>query len=249
VNKVPTEGKTMNRRELLAVAGAMGAGMTLGGAHVFADGHGHGKADDNTMMAPLANHHLHFCGIHCAKKDPRVQIITQHYCGTIGKDMHQCLLYHGVDKEAKLLGVEYIVSDEIFRKLPDEEKKYWHPHTYEVLGGGLIAPSMKPADEMAFMKALLLTWGKTWHTWPDPTTPVPIGEPMLMWSLTADGQHDARVVAARDKEFGVKTADVRKARIEAIGYEVPAVPLPKDLDVIGRQWTATGEDKPTPRKK
>jgi hypothetical protein len=237
----------MNRRELLGVAGAMGAGMTLGGAHVFADGHG--KAADDKMMAPLANHHLHFCGIHCAKKDPRVQIITQHYCGMIGKDMHQCLLYHGVGKEAKLLGVEYIVSDEIFRKLPDEEKKYWHPHTYEVLGGGLIAPSMKPADEMAFMKGLLLTWGKTWHTWPDPTTPVPMGEPMLMWSLTADGQHDARVVAARDKEFGVKTADVREARLEAIGYEVPAVPLPKDLDAIGRQWTATGEDKPTPRKK
>jgi hypothetical protein len=129
------------------------------------------------------------------------------------------------------------------------EKRYWHPHTYEVLSGELISPGMKSDDEMAFMKGLLLTWGKTWHTWPDPTTPVPMGEPMLMWSQTGDGQEDPKLIAARDKEFGVKTASVRKKRIEAIGYEVPAVPPPKDVDVIGRQWTAAGEDKPTPTKK
>ena len=233
----------MNRRELLSVAGAMGAGVTLGSSSSLADGHG--KTHDNKMLAPLSNHHLHFCGIHCAKKDLRIQIVTQHYCGMVGEGMHQCLLFDSVGKNARLLGIEYIVSDEMFRKLPEVEKRYWHPHTYEVLSGGLIAPAMKPDDEMEFMKGLLLTWGKTWHTWPDPTTPVPMGEPMLMWSLTGDGQDAPRVIAARDKEFGVKTADIRKQRIEAIGYEVPAVPQPKDVDVIGRQWTATGEDKPS----
>jgi hypothetical protein len=235
----------MNRRQLLGVVGAMGAGMTLGGAHVF----GHGKMDDNKMMAPLGNHHLHFCGIHCAKKDPRIQIVTQHYCGPVGKDMHQCLLYDSLGKNARLLGVEYIIPDEVFRKLPAVEKRYWHPHTYEVLAGGLIAPGMSPDAEMAFMKGLLLTWGKTWHTWPDPTTPVPMGEPLLMWSLTSDGQADPKVFAARDKQFGVKTASIRRKRIAAIGSEVPAVPSPRDMDVIGRQWTATGEDRPTRTKK
>ena len=233
----------MNRRELLSLAGVMSAGVTLGSSNALADGHI--KTVDNSMMAPLDNHHLHFCGIHCAKKDPRIQIVTQHYCGMVGEGMHQCLLYDSVGKNARLLGVEYIVTDEIYRKLPDVEKRYWHPHTYEVLSGGLIAPAMKPDDEMEFMKGLLLTWGKTWHTWPDPTTPVPMGEPMLMWSLTGDGQGDTNVIAARDKEFRVKTADIRKQRIKAIGYDVPAVPPPKDMDVIGRQWTATGEDKPS----
>ena len=73
----------MNRRELLSVAGAMGAGVTLGSSSALADGHG--KTDDNKMLAPLGNHHLHFCGIHCAKKDPRIQIVTQHYCGLVGE--------------------------------------------------------------------------------------------------------------------------------------------------------------------
>jgi hypothetical protein len=235
----------MNRRELLGVVGAAG-GLALGGAHAFADRHG--TMAGHQLLAPLGNHHLHFCGIHCAKKDPRIQVVTQHYCGPAGKALHQCLLYDSVGKDARLLGVEYIIPDETFRKLPDVEKRYWHPHTYEVLGGLLIAPGMRPADELAFMKGLLLTWGKTWHTWPDPTTPVPLGEPLLMWSQTADGQCDPRVLAARDKLFGVHTASVRKKRIEAIGYEVPAVPPPKDTDVIGRQWTAAGADKPTPAK-
>jgi hypothetical protein len=236
----------MNRRELLGVVGAIGTGAVLGATAAAAEEHG--KMADNKAMAPVGNLHLHFCGIHCAKKDPRIQIITQHYCGAIGDGMHQCLLYDSLGKNARLLGVEYIISDEIFRKLPDVEKRYWHPHTYEVLGGGLIAPGMKPDDEMAFMKALLTTWGKTWHTWPDPMTPVPMGEPMLMWALTGDGQDDRKVMTARDKEFGVSCAEIRKKRIEAIGYEVPAVPAPKDVDVIGRQWTASGEDKPTPKK-
>jgi Protein of unknown function (DUF1264) len=232
----------MNRRELLGMAA--GAGAALSGAHAFADH----EATPAAGMGPTGNHHLHFCGIHVAKKDPRIQIVTQHYCGMVGKGMHQCLLYDSREKGARLLGVEYIVSNEVYQTLPEVEKRYWHPHTYEVLGGGLIAPSMKPEEELAFMKALLLTWGKTWHTWPDPSTPVPMGEPMLMWSLTGDGQDNPAVIAARDKEFGVNSGAIRKKRIEAIGYEIPAVPAPQNVDTIGRQWTATGKDEPTARK-
>jgi hypothetical protein len=115
-----------------------------------ANGHDHHDGmKDKEMMAPLGNQHLHFCGIHCAKKDPRIQIITQHYFGGVADGMHQCLLYSSAAKDAKLLGVEYIVSDEVYRSLPDVEKRYWHPHTYEVLGGGLIAPGMNAGDEQA----------------------------------------------------------------------------------------------------
>ena len=84
------------------------------------------------------------------------------------------MLYDSCEKNAKLLGVEYIVSDKVYRRLPENEKKYWHPHTYEVLAGGLISPSMEGEEEMRFMKFILNTWGKTWHTWPDPTTDVPL---------------------------------------------------------------------------
>jgi hypothetical protein len=108
----------------------------------------------------------------------------------------------------------------------------------------LIAPGMAPKDETAFMKVIINTWGKAWHTWPDPSTPVPVGEPMLIWSLMADGQVDPKVLAARDKAFDVKTDKIREARGREFGLKVPDVALPKNMDAVGRQWTNDGDDKP-----
>ena len=200
------------------------------------------------FLAPAQALHAHFCGIHIARGNPKFQIVAQHYCAPHGEQMHQCILFDSTDKNAKLLGVEYIISDKLYRDLPEGEKKYWHPHTYEVLAGGLIAPSMTPADEMKFMKALITTWGKTWHTWPDPTTTVPMGEPLLMWALTGDGQDDKKVIAQRDRTFGVSITEIRAKRGEEFKLEVPQIPQPKTMDAIGRQWTAEGEDKAIPKK-
>jgi hypothetical protein len=210
------------------------------------------RPEAGKFMDPIGNHGLFFCGFHVAKGNPKFQVTTMHYCGMRDEgagEMHQCVLYDSVSPEAKLLGVEYIVSDKVFRSLPDEEKKYWHPHTYEVLGGGLLAPVMSDEAEMDFMTYLLTTWGKTWHTWPDPTTPLPLGEPLLMWSLTGDGQADMEMIGERDRRFGMSTAKAQADRAEAIGYEMPQVPQPESVATIGRQWTAAGEDKPALRKK
>jgi hypothetical protein len=237
----------MDRRELFGVLGAMGAGVAGTGSLPADDqaAHPHGV---NQRLAPVTNLHAHFCGIHMAKKNPKFQIATQHYCAQVSDEVHQCLLFDSCDRGAKLLGVEYIISDRLYRELKDEEQKYWHSHTYEVLSGGLIAPGMTPEDEMKFMKVILTTWGKTWHTWPDPKTKVPLGEPLLIWSLMADGQADDGVIAARDKAFGVSTAKIREERAKVFGLEVPKVSLPKSIDTVGRQWTDEGEDRPTNRR-
>jgi hypothetical protein len=48
-----------------------------------------------------------------------------------------------------LLGVEYIIGDESYRKLPENEKKFWHPHAYEILSGQLVAPALpKQGDDI-----------------------------------------------------------------------------------------------------
>jgi hypothetical protein len=68
---------------------------------------------------------------------------------------------------------------------------------------------------------------------------------MLIWSLMADGQPDAKVVADRDRQFGVSTVEVRARRGRELGLEVPQVSFPKSMDQAGRQWTDSGEDRPT----
>jgi hypothetical protein len=239
----------MDRRQLLGLLGSAGAGFVI--HEGMAQAAPHEAAHAAKPKTPMTGPHAHFCGIHVAKNNPRFQLMAQHYCTAHaghnhGEGLFQCLLFDSAESNARLLGVEYIISNEQFTSLPDEEKKYWHPHTYEVLAGGLIAPDMSADEELKFMRQILTTWGKTWHTWPDPTTPIPMGEPLLMWALSAHGQADPAVVRERDRCFNVSIDEIRDRRVREIGFEVPNVPFPKSLDQIGRQWTATGLDAPTP---
>ncbi len=238
----------MDRRELLAALGSVGLGFTIHDDVVSASEHD-AHADRAQSASPIGGPHAHFCGIHVAKNNREFQLIAQHYCTAHtghdhGQGLFQCLLFDSSASNAKLLGVEYIISDKQFRGLPPDEQKYWHPHTYEVLAGGLIAPEMSAAEEMQFMRQILTTWGKTWHTWPDPNSSIPTGEPILMWSLSDDGQADELVVRQRDRQFGVSIDEIRDRRVREIGYEVPRVSFPKSMDQIGRQWTNHGPDEP-----
>jgi len=111
-----------------------------------------------------------------------------------------------------------------------------------VTSGLLIAPGMKAAEEDKLMEGLLTTWGKTWHTWPDPKTELPMGEPLLMWAATRDGQISDETLDARDKRLEVSTPEIRKRR--AYIGPVPPVDPPKSVDDLGRQWTNEGPDEP-----
>jgi len=215
--------------------------------------HSENAAHGGNPQGPLHTGHVHFCGNHSAKKEPKIQIITQHFCAAHSTDEHgeamfQCMLFDKATDNAKLLGVEYVITEKTYRQLSDGEKKYWHPHTYEVLGGMLIAPGMDAGEEQKFMKTILTTWGKAWHTWPDPNTAVPVGEPLLIWSLTGDAQADESVVAKRDRQYNVSTALVRERRGRELGLQVPQVSLPKSMDALGRKWADDGDDMPKQRK-
>ncbi len=196
--------------------------------------------------APVDASHLYLCAFHVAKERPEFQVEAHHFCAPVGT-IHQCVVYDGDTPNAKLLGTEYIISDDQYRKLPDGEKKYWHPHAFEILSGQLVAPDMPKEGDDVF-PGLIGTWGKTWHTWPDPSTDIPMGAPLLMWSANGDGQVAQSLIDKRDAKFGIKTAAIRQRRIP-FGYDVPNIPPPKSADDIGRQWTASGEDKPTKNKK
>src|ERR1039458_6683507 len=101
--------------------------------------------------APLEVRREFFNGIHVAKDDPKFQMEAQHYCSPLKSGMFQCVLFDSTGADAKLMGIEYIISDAVYTTLPDGEKKFWHPHPFEVLGGGLIAPDMSPDKEKKFI--------------------------------------------------------------------------------------------------
>ncbi len=238
---------------LLVLAGALVAAATLaflGPVQTSAQhqGEGHGQPAKRTAhWAPVEQMHLYLCAFHVAKERPDFQVEAHHFCSPQGKELHQCVIYDGKKPGAKLLGVEYIIPDEAYQRLSADEKKYWHPHAYEILSGQLIAPDMPNEGDAAF-PGFLKTWGKTWHTWPDPSKDMPLGTPLLMWSANGDDQISQSLITQRDAQFGISTAQIRERR-KAMGFKVPNIPPAKSINDLGRQFTTTGPDEPVPLAK
>ena len=61
-----------------------------------------------------------------------MQVEAHHFCSHITSDMRQCVIYDSNKADARLIGIEYIISRKLFETLPMEERKYWHSHSYEV---------------------------------------------------------------------------------------------------------------------
>ena len=143
------------------------------------------------------------------------QMEAHHYCSILNEEVTQCVIYDGNVKDAKLMGVEYIVSEKLFAGLPAAEKSLWHSHVHEVKSGQLVAPGIPQVAEHELMKKLISTYGKTWHTWhTDLNKELPLGVPQLMMGFTADGQLNGAMVAERDKRFSVSSEDKKKDRMD-----------------------------------
>jgi Protein of unknown function (DUF1264) len=169
-------------------------------------------------MTPLKDFDIYVVGLHCAKDEPQMQMEAHHYCRQVNQDLLQCVLFDGNTKDANLIGIEYIVSERLFDTLPEDEKPYWHPHNYEILSGQLTAPGLPDVAERAFLKQLMNSYGKTWHTWHtgrhdgEPGDRLPLGDPMLMWSFNRDGEADERLKHNLERHMGFDEAEKRAQR-------------------------------------
>jgi len=165
--------------------------------------------------APLDELNAYLDGFHFYSGNMQAQMEAHHYCGHLNEDMIQCVIFDGNDKDAKLMGVEYIVTPKVFATLPPEEKHLWHSHVYEVQSGSLVAPGIPEIVERELMTKIAGTYGKTWHTWhTDAQNEVPLGTPMLMMGFTADGQANEQMIARRDQRMNLSSEELRRRRAD-----------------------------------
>ena len=135
-------------------------------------------------------------------------------------EVRQCILYDSAESNARILGIEYMITPKLYETLPQEERKYWHSHVFEVKSGMLVMPqgilpeAAWQAAENKEMEQVVELYGKVYHLWQiDRGDKLPMGEPQLMTSYTGDGQLDFEEVKKRDKKFGIdyeKTKEGRK---------------------------------------
>ncbi|MFJ5299151.1 OBAP family protein [Pseudomonas sp. NPDC088368] len=181
-------------------------------------------ADILQSHAPVDQLNAYLDGFHFYNGNRQAQMEAHHYCSVLNEEVIQCAIFDGNTKDAKLMGVEYIISAALFAQLPDEEKALWHSHKHEVKSGQLIAPGIPEPAEHALMEKLVNTYGKTWHTWhTDQDKTLPLGVPQLMMGFTADGQANPRLIGERDHRFGISSEANRTARADILAPD----PLPE----------------------
>jgi hypothetical protein len=179
-------------------------------------------------FAPIRGIHQHVCGFHVYAHDFTRQVEAHHYCSHINEEMRQCIIYDSDKSNARLIGIEYIISRRLFEGLPADEKKFWHSHEHEVMSGMLVAPRVPEPAERLEMASLVDTYGKTIHTWQyDRGDTLPLGPPQLMMALTEDGMLDPALVKKRDADYGISTEAKKKARQSSI---TPPTSLPEGCD-------------------
>ncbi|RIA97152.1 embryo-specific protein [Glomus cerebriforme] len=165
---------------------------------------------------PIKNFHEHVCGFHFYSHDMNRQVEAHHYCSHLNPDVRQCVIYDSDKSDARLIGVEYIISAKLFQTLPEEEKKYWHSHVYEIKSGMLILPTGSLVPTVAVDKVeetALEELIKTWHFWQvDAGHPLPYGPPQLMMAFVDDNQLSQSALDDRDKRYNVSTAYKRQVR-------------------------------------
>lgn len=208
-----------------AVAGlATAAGMLVGRKAAITSRVGHGHPLKHRVLDlgagimqrkyPLEAMSTYLNGFHFYADDMGRQVEATHFCIHLRHDLHQCVIFNSNRPDARLIGIEYIISADRFQRLPDEEKRLWHSHHYEVKSGTLVAPGIPQLAEHAYFKDLVTTYGKTFHMWQIDRDDFPYGVPQLMMGFTQDGQLDQRLLAERDARMGISSADRRKARAD-----------------------------------
>ena len=172
---------------------------------------------------PIEAINAYLDGFHFYNGHMHGQMEAHHYCSILNEEVTQCVIYDGNVSDAKIMGVEYIVSANLFASLPDAEKPLWHSHVYEVTSGMLIAPGIPQVAEHELMEKLISTYGKTWHTWhTDLNKELPIGVPQLMMGFTADGQSDPTMTSERNRRFEIDVEERKRKRADIPVPEIAA---------------------------
>lgn len=185
-------------------------------------------ADLLQNKSPLKKINAYLDGFHFYNGNIHAQMEAHHYVSQLNEDVYQAIIYDGNGEDAKIMGVEYIISERLFKTLDAEEKKLWHSHHHEVKSGSLIAPGIPDAAEHELMEKLVSTYGKTIHTWhTDQQSTLPIGSPMIMMGFTKEGQLKQELIDERDKRFNISTAEKRKNRED--------IPMPQ-VDPMANAW-------------
>jgi Protein of unknown function (DUF1264) len=105
--------------------------------------------------------------------------VAHHYCKEVSGGLIECQIYDSDRPDAKLVGVEVIVSPETYQTFSAAEKRRWHAHKTEIPKVSATLPDLSPEEAAKVVKKIEGTYGKVYLLW-DPGKGQPaVGQPTL----------------------------------------------------------------------
>ncbi|XP_078431768.1 oil body-associated protein 2B-like [Wolffia australiana] len=194
------EGAAPPGKETTAVSAALDAGAAM-----------------IQSMKPIGEFRQHACTFALCAHDPAQQIEVHHFVSRLTEDVLQSAVYDSDLPSARLIGVEYIVSERVFEGLEEEEKKLWHSHAYEVKAGLWVCPRVPEALAKPELRQMAKSYGKFWCTWQvHRGDRLPMGAPALMVSPQAVPHLTVKPdrVKKRDDAYRIASDELKQARVE-----------------------------------
>ena len=111
--------------------------------------------------------------------DPTLRV--WHFCKPNDKIMMVCQLYDSNSPNATLIGVEYMITADAYKNLPDREKPNWHYHKEEFAPNRADPklPMLSEQQQNATLNKLEESFGKIIITW-NPNDKAPIFPPQVI---------------------------------------------------------------------
>ncbi|GAA0165772.1 hypothetical protein LIER_40054 [Lithospermum erythrorhizon] len=170
-------------------------------------------------MQPIKQMTLHACTFSSYSHDMSRLIEAHHLITRLSQDFLQCAVYDSDHSDAKLIGIEYIVSTKVFETLPPEEQKLWHSHGFEVTSGLWVNPRFPEMFQKSELQDLAQTYGKFWCTWQvDRGDILPLGAPALMMSPQGVnlGMVPPEMIKKRDERYKLSCESLMAKRADIV---------------------------------
>jgi len=162
--------------------------------------------------APMNSFKTHLCSIFLKPGDWNKQIPVHEYMSHINEDVMQSVIMDSDRKDARMIGVEYVITEKLFQQLPEEEKKLWHSKAYAAKSGLIVAPQLPWTAEHKLMEDLTPTYGKSFMFWDKHSDKLPMGVPSIIIEPNRDGMVKTDLIRWRDDVLGINTEKERKNR-------------------------------------
>ena len=130
----------------------------------------------NASAGPQNGFDLHLDAKHFIKES---RMPVHHWCKTLSSKFVECLLFDSDAQNANLIGVETIVTNDLWSAFTEEQQKQWHDHATEIIEAEATLPDTPPEEAAKIVSFLKGTHGRVVYFWNYPKDIYPTTKPFL----------------------------------------------------------------------